>query len=63
MNSKKGKAIHVTGRKCPWGCDMSGHPHFVDSWPTDSGEVVSLMCWPPFTSRKIPDALFCYKLS
>jgi hypothetical protein len=40
---KKGKAIPVTGRGGPQGCEMSSLPHFLESRLTDGGEVVSLM--------------------
>jgi hypothetical protein len=33
-------------------------PHFLDSWLTDGGEVVSLTHWLPITLRKIPGAHF-----
>jgi hypothetical protein len=33
VKSKKGKAIPVTGRGGPKGCEMSRLPHFLDSWP------------------------------
>jgi hypothetical protein len=39
---KKGKAIPVTGREGPSGCETSRLPHFLDNQPTDGGEVVSL---------------------
>jgi hypothetical protein len=55
----KGKAIPVTGREGPWGCETSRLSHFLDNWLTDGGEVVSLTCRPPFTPRKIPGAHFC----
>jgi hypothetical protein len=52
--AKKGKAIPVTGRKGPQGCETSMLPHFLDIRLTDGGEVVSLTRRPPFTPRKIP---------
>jgi hypothetical protein len=55
----KGKAISVTGRGGPLGCDMSRLPHFLDNRLTDDGEVVSLMRRPLFTPRKIPDTHLC----
>jgi hypothetical protein len=49
---KKCKAIPVTGRGGPKGCETSRIPHFLDSWLTDGGEVVRLtrrqpMYWKP----------------
>jgi hypothetical protein len=55
----KGKAIPVTGREGPWGCETSRLPHFLDKRLTDGGEVVSLTRRQPFTPRKIPGTLFC----
>jgi hypothetical protein len=49
---KKGKAIPVTGREGPEGCETSRLPHFVDSRPTDGGKVVSLTRRPPFTPQE-----------
>jgi hypothetical protein len=48
--NKKGKAIPVTGRGGPWGCETSSLPHFVDNRITDGGEVVSL--------TRLPAALY-----
>jgi hypothetical protein len=45
----KGKAIPVTGREDPWGCETSRLPHVVDNRLIDGGEVVSLTRRPPFT--------------
>jgi hypothetical protein len=42
VKGKKGKAIPVTGREGPWGCETSRLQHFLDSRLTDGGEVVSL---------------------
>jgi hypothetical protein len=39
---KKGKAIPVTGRGGPQGCEMSRLPYFLYNWLTDGVEVVSL---------------------
>jgi hypothetical protein len=47
---KKCKAIPVTGRGGPQGCETSRLPHFLDNWLTDGGEVVSL--------RRRPAALY-----
>jgi hypothetical protein len=38
---EKGKAIPVTGRECPQGCETSRLPHFLDNQLTDGGEVFS----------------------
>jgi hypothetical protein len=46
----KGKAIHVTGRGGPYGCETSRLPHFLDNRLTDGGEI-SLMRWPPFAPQ------------
>jgi hypothetical protein len=56
---KKGKAIPLTGRGGPYGCETSRLPHFLENRPTDGGEVVGLTRWPPFTPKKIPGAHFC----
>jgi hypothetical protein len=55
----KGKAIPVTGREGPYGCETSRLPHFVDSRLTGGGEFVSLTRRSPFTPRKIPGTHFC----
>jgi hypothetical protein len=44
-----GKAIPVTGRGGPYGCETSRIPHFLDNRLTDGGKVVSLRRRPPFT--------------
>jgi hypothetical protein len=36
------KAIPVTGRGGPYGCETSRFPHLLDNRLTDGGEVVSL---------------------
>jgi hypothetical protein len=54
IKNQFGKDIHVTGLEGPWGCEMSRLPHFLDNRLKDGGEVVSLMCQPPFTPRKFP---------
>jgi hypothetical protein len=59
QNKKKGKAIPVTGRQEPLGCETSRIPHFLDNWFIDGGEVVSLTRRPPFTPKKIPGTHFC----
>jgi hypothetical protein len=45
----KGKAIPITGRGDPQGCETSRFPHFVDNPLTDGGDV-SLTRRPPFTA-------------
>jgi hypothetical protein len=42
VKRKKIKAILVTGRGGPWGCETSRIPHSLDNLLTDGGEVVSL---------------------
>jgi hypothetical protein len=49
----KVKAIPVTDREGPQGCETSRFPHFLDNRLTDGGEVASLTRRPPFTTRKI----------
>jgi hypothetical protein len=44
----KGKAIRVTGRGGPWGCEKSRLPYSLANRLTDGGEV-SLTRRPPFT--------------
>jgi hypothetical protein len=56
---KKGKAIPVTGREGPQGCETSRLPHYLDKRLTDGGEVVSPTRRQPFTPRKIPGTHFC----
>jgi hypothetical protein len=48
---KKGKAITVTGREDPQGCETSGLPRFLDNRLTDGGEVVSVTRQPPLTPQ------------
>jgi hypothetical protein len=38
----QGKAIPVTGREGPWGCETSRLPHFLDNRFIDGGEVVTM---------------------
>jgi hypothetical protein len=60
---KKGKAIPVTGRRGPQGCETSRLTYFPDNRLIDGGEVVILTLWPPLTPRKIPATHFCRRLS
>jgi hypothetical protein len=46
----KGKAIHVTGRRGPQGCETSRLPRFLDNLFKDGGDV-RLMHQLPFTPR------------
>jgi hypothetical protein len=57
----KGKAIPVTGREGPQGCERSRLPHLLDRRLTDGGEVVSLTRRPPFTPREISCYSFLLK--
>jgi hypothetical protein len=61
--AKGGKAVPVTGRGGPKGCETSRLPYFQNNRLTDGGEVVSLTRRPPFTPRKIPGTHFYYNLS
>jgi hypothetical protein len=54
MCINKGKAIPVTGREGPEGCETSRLPHFLDNRLTDGCEVVSLTRRPLFTPGKFP---------
>jgi hypothetical protein len=45
------KAVPVTGREGPYGCETSRLPHFLANRLTDGGEVVSL-------TRRRPAARF-----
>jgi hypothetical protein len=45
------KAIPLTGRGGPYGCETSRFPH-LDNQLTDGGEVVSLTRRPPFTPQE-----------
>jgi hypothetical protein len=48
----KGKAIHVTGRGRPYGCETSRVPHFLSNRLTDDGEVIRLKRRSPFMSQE-----------
>jgi hypothetical protein len=64
VKKKKGKAVPVTGHGGPLGCETSRLSHFLDNRLTDGGEVVCLMCQPPFTPRENPGGThFCQRLS
>jgi hypothetical protein len=56
---KKSKAIAVTGRGGPYGCETSRLPQYLENRLTDSGEVVIITRRPSFNPRKIPDTHFC----
>jgi hypothetical protein len=56
---KKGKAIPVTDREGPYGCETSRLPHLLENRLTDGGKVVSPTLRPPFTPRKIPGTYIC----
>jgi hypothetical protein len=45
---KNGKAVPVTGREGPYGCETSRLPHLLDSRIIDGGKVVSLTLRSPF---------------
>jgi hypothetical protein len=48
----KGKAISVTDREGPQGCETSRLPHFLDNRLTNGGEFVSLTRRPSFTPQE-----------
>jgi hypothetical protein len=54
----KGKAIPVTGRGSPQGCETSRLPYFLDNRLTDGGKVISLTLQPSYTPTKIPGTHF-----
>jgi hypothetical protein len=49
---KTHKAIPVTGRGGPNGCEMSRLPYFIDNGHRDGDDVVSLTQRPPFTPQE-----------
>jgi hypothetical protein len=55
---RKSKAIPVTGREGPFGCEMLGFSHFLDNRLTDGGKVVSLTRRQGFTPKNIPGTHF-----
>jgi hypothetical protein len=60
MVQKKSKAIPVTGREGPYGCERLRLPHLLDNRLTDGGKVVSLTRRPLFTPpRKVHGTHFC----
>jgi hypothetical protein len=55
-----GKAVPVTGRGGPKGCETSRFSHFLDNRLANGGEFVSLKIRPAsFTYRKIRGTNFC----
>jgi hypothetical protein len=54
----KGKAMPVTERGGPLGCETSRLPHFLDNQLRDGGEVVGPTRRTPFTPMKIPGTHF-----
>jgi hypothetical protein len=52
---KKNKALAVTGRGGPYGCETLRIAHFLDSRLRDCCGIVSLTNQPRFTPRKIPE--------
>jgi hypothetical protein len=52
-----GKAIPVTTRGGPQGCETSKLPRSLENRLRD--DVLSLKRRPPITPRKIPDTHFC----
>jgi hypothetical protein len=56
---KVSKAITVTGRGGPYGCEILRVPHFLDNRLTDGCKVVSPTRRLPFTPRNIPGTHFC----
>jgi hypothetical protein len=55
---EKGRAVPVTDRGGPLGCETSRLLHFLHNRFTDGSEV-SFTLWPTFTRRKIPGTHFC----
>jgi hypothetical protein len=51
-HNSNSKAISVTGRGGLQSCEMSRISHFLDSWLTYDGEVVSLIHRLRFTPQK-----------
>jgi hypothetical protein len=56
---EKVKAIRVTGRRGPYGCETSRLQNVLENGLKDGDEVVSLKRRPPFTPMKIPGTRFC----
>jgi hypothetical protein len=63
MAVRLSKAIPVTGRGGPKGCETLRLPYFLDNQLIDGVEVVSIMSRALFIPRKIPGSHFCYRLS
>jgi hypothetical protein len=53
----KGKAIPVTDRGDPQGCETSRLPHIPENRLTDGGEVVRLTRWPA-VPPPLPQGIF-----
>jgi hypothetical protein len=56
---KEGKAVLVTDRGDPKGCDTSRMPYFLGIWLIDGGEAIRITLRPSFTPRNIPGTHFC----
>jgi hypothetical protein len=52
LYSLKVKAIPVTGREGPEGCEMLRVSYYLDNRLKDGGKVVSLTRWPRFTPQE-----------
>jgi hypothetical protein len=48
----RGKAIHLTDRGGPYGCETPRLPHFLDNRLTDGSEVVRLTRRPHLTTGR-----------
>jgi hypothetical protein len=59
---KEAKAIAVTGRRGPWGCETSKLSYLLHNRLTDGGEVV-LRAGRSSSPRKFPVTHFCHKKS
>jgi hypothetical protein len=61
--SLKGKAIPVTGRGGPDGCETLRLPHSLDNRLTDGGKLSALRADRPLPPMKIPGTHFYQRLS